>query len=140
MDRSSIVKKIKSMQFRAKARDVEKIVLAVCDIIEGEGENPEMDGFTPIPAPKLKKDYADNWIMLKASVGTIKSGAVCKLLRRLPAKEASTSVRLPGEPNGRWLNIMHQCHECGLKNREYIPESWIEDGKIQFVTRNKESE
>ncbi|NDV27740.1 hypothetical protein [Desulfovibrio sp. JC010] len=147
MNKETILTVVLQQNFRARDRDVEKIVDATLEAVGYEYENESYvragsdKEFRPIPAPQYKKDYASRFIRVNRESAyahgrdRVKKGTVWFILRRLPAKEASTSVSLPGEPNDRWLHVQRLCKECGSILKEYVPESWIADGGIVFLEK-----
>jgi hypothetical protein len=111
--------------------------------------------FREIPAPAKKADYVGQYLFLLADSPAdqrehVKKyfpdrpyrknyaarGDVVRIVRRQNAKETQHSawdVSRWGEI--RILALEFECATCGVTHRDFIPESWIEEGKAVFVEK-----
>ena len=99
------------------------------------------------PAPAKKSEYVGRCLRLGESPEGVRSrfaertalqlaGAVLYIARRLNAKDTIHTARdIYHWGAVRVLDLEWVCPACGATHREYIPESWREDGQAVFVER-----
>jgi hypothetical protein len=111
--------------------------------------------FREIPAPARKADYVGCFLFLREDSPAdhreyIKKnfperpyrkyyaakGDVVQIIRRLNAKDSMHNHRdVSGWGSIRVLGVRFECATCGVTHQDYVPESWIEEGKAVFVEK-----
>jgi hypothetical protein len=111
--------------------------------------------FREIPAPAKKADYVGQYLFLRVDSPADQrehirkytparpyrknyaaQGDVVRIVRRLNAKETQRGgwdVSSWGEI--RVLALEFECSTCGTTHRDFIPESYIAEGKAVFVEK-----
>lgn len=109
--------------------------------------------FREIPAPVRKADYVGCHLFLRADPPDdpwadriwkdlkrpyrktrAAKGDVVQIVRRLNAKDTCNCSRdVYSWGKIRILDVSFDCSTCGMIHRDYIPESYIEEGKAVFV-------
>jgi hypothetical protein len=111
--------------------------------------------FREIPVPTKKADYVGQYLFLRADSPADRreyqkkhwpdypyrkdyaaKGDVVRIVRRLNAKETGNSpfdVSYWGPV--RILAVQFECTTCGTTHQDYIPESYIAEGKVVFVEK-----
>lgn len=99
--------------------------------------------YREIPAPARKADYVGNHILVKADLPgrkyvhesyPLRAGMVAVIERRMNAMETMHSTMdVAGWGSIRVLRLRWTCPTCESWHTGYVPESWIEEGKLVFV-------
>lgn len=97
-------------------------------------------GHITVPPPKLKKDWPGHLVRITEPVpvthNTIKAGSIGTFLKALPAKQTLHShLRIGGPGKARWFDLEFLCQDCGCRLRGYVPEQWLQEGKLEFVAK-----
>jgi hypothetical protein len=68
-------------------------------------------------------------------------GDVVRIVRRMNAKDTSCGSRdVSFWGSIRILSVTFECATCGTTHQDYIPESWIAEGKAVFVEKYTKGE
>ena len=122
------------------------------DLTSSERDNIIMK-WIKVDAPKRKRDYRFKYVRLleippsssfdfqKGAMRPplpIRFGDIAQIyMRRKPEELDRLPLKIAESFSPKILELKWDCPHCGATHSFYVPEHWIEEGKIEFVEKGK---